>query len=154
MLIIEQHFEDRENWKRVPAECGYKEVVHIHPFGRIVGKFDTGNSGNSVIHAEKMKVSGKKITWTLEGKSITNDIIRKETINVGGLRDYKEDRYVIELDVEFAGGLYKDVEFTLDDREEKSKILFDRETMNRFNVMVNPNRKYIITTKYSLKDED
>ena len=151
---IVQHFEDRENWKRVPAECGYKEVVHIHPFGRIVGKFDTGNSGNSVIHAEKMKVSGKKITWTLEGKSITNDIIRKETINVGGLRDYKEDRYVIELDVEFAGGLYKDVEFTLDDREEKSKILFDRETMNRFNVMVNPNRKYIITTKYSLKDED
>ena len=129
-------------------------MVHIHPFGRIVGKFDTGNSGNSVIHAEKMKVSGKKITWTLEGKSITNDIIRKETINVGGLRDYKEDRYVIELDVEFAGGLYKDVEFTLDDREEKSKILFDRETMNRFNVMVNPNRKYIITTKYSLKDED
>ena len=151
---IVQHFEDRENWKRVPAECGYKEVVHIHPFGRIVGKFDTGNSGNSVIHAEKMKVSGKKITWTLEGKSITNDIIRKETINVGGLRDYKEERYVIELDVEFAGGLYKDVEFTLDDREEKSKILFDRETMNRFNVMVNPNRKYIITTKYSLKDED
>ena len=151
---IVQHFEDRENWKRVPAECGYKEVVHIHPFGRIVGKFDTGNSGNSVIHAEKMKVSGKKITWTLEGKSITNDIIRKETINVGGLRDYKEDRYVIELDVEFAGGLYKDVEFTLDDREEKSKILFDRETINRFNVMVNPNRKYIITTKYSLKDED
>ena len=151
---IVQHFEDRENWKRVPAECGYKEVVHIHPFGRIVGKFDTGNSGNSVIHADKMKVSGKKITWTLEGKSITNDIIRKETINVGGLRDYKEDRYVIELDVEFAGGLYKDVEFTLDDREEKSKILFDRETMNRFNVMVNPNRKYIITTKYSLKDED
>ena len=151
---IVQHFEDRENWKRVPAECGYKEVVHTHPFGRIVGKFDTGNSGNSVIHADKMKVSGKKITWTLEGKSITNDIIRKETINVGGLRDYKEDRYVIELDVEFAGGLYKDVEFTLDDREEKSKILFDRETMNRFNVMVNPNRKYIITTKYSLKDED
>ena len=150
---IVQHFEDRENWKRVPAECGYKEVVHIHPFGRIVGKFDTGNSGNSVIHAEKMKVSGKKITWTLEGKSITNDIIRKETINVGGLRDYKEDRYVIELDVEFAGGLYKDVEFTLDDREEKSKILFDRETMNRFNVMVNPNRKYIITTKYSLDDK-
>ena len=48
---------------------------------------------------------------------------------------------------------YKDVEFTLDDRDEKSKILFDRETMNRFNVMVNPNRKYIITTKYSLDDK-
>jgi len=151
---IIQHFEDRHNWKRVPSECGYKEVVYIHPFGRIVGKFDTGNSGTSVIHADKMKVSGKKITWSLEGKSLTNDIIRKETINVGGLRDYKEDRYVIQLDVEFAGGYYKEVEFTLDDRDEKSKILFDRETMNRFNVMVNPNRKYIITTRYSLKDEN
>ena len=150
---IIQHFEDRDNWKKVPSECGYKEVVYIHPFGRIVGKFDTGNSGNSVIHADKMKVSGKKITWSLEGKTLTNDIIRKETINVGGLRDYKEDRYVVKLDVEFAGGYYKDVEFTLDDRDEKSKILFDRETMNRFNVMVNPNRKYIITTKYSLDDK-
>ena len=132
--------------------CGYKEVVHIHPFGRIVGKFDTGNSGNSVIHADKMKTSGGKVTWSLEGKTLTNDIIRKQTINVGGLRDYKEERIVIKLDVEFAGGYYKEVEFTLDDRDEKSKILFDRETMNRFNVMVNPNRKYIITTKYSLDD--
>jgi len=25
--------------------------------------------------------------------------------------------------------------------------------MNRFNVMVNPNRKYVITTKYSLDDK-
>ena len=44
---IVQYFEDRDNWKKVPSMCGYKEVVHIHPFGRIVGKFDTGNSGNS-----------------------------------------------------------------------------------------------------------
>jgi len=99
-----------------------------------------------------MKTSGGKVTWSLEGKTLTNDIIRKQTINVGGLRDYKEERIVIKLDVEFAGGYYKEVEFTLDDRDEKSKILFDRETMNRFNVMVNPNRKYIITTKYSLDD--
>ena len=150
---IVQYFEDRDNWKKVPTECGYKEVVHIHPFGRIVGKFDTGNSGTSVIHADKIKKGGGKVTWSLEGKTLTNDIVRKQTIEVGGLRDYKEERLVIKLDVEFAGGYYKEVEFTLDDRDEKSKILFDRETMNRFNVMVNPNRKYIITTKYSLDDK-
>jgi len=150
---IIQHFENREHWKKVPSMCGYKEVVYIHPFGRIVGKFDTGNSGTSVIHADKIKKSGGKVTWSLEGKTLTNDIIRKQTIKVGGLRDYKEERIVIKLDVKFAGGYYKEVEFTLDDRDEKSKILFDRETMNRFNVMVNPNRKYIITTKYSLDDK-
>ena len=150
---IIQHFENREHWKKVPSMCGYKEVVYIHPFGRIVGKFDTGNSGTSVIHADKIKKSGGKVTWSLEGKTLSNDIIRKQTIKVGGLRDYKEERIVIKLDVKFAGGYYKEVEFTLDDRDEKSKILFDRETMNRFNVMVNPNRKYIITTKYSLDDK-
>ena len=32
--------------------CIYKEVMTIKPFGDIVAKFDTGNSGTNVIHAE------------------------------------------------------------------------------------------------------
>ena len=150
---VVKHFADKKNWVKVPSECGFKEVVTIKPFGEIVAKFDTGNSGMPVIHADKTKVSGKKITWTLLKKTITSDILRTEKINVGGLRDYEEDRHVVMLDVEFAGGLYKDVEFTIDDRENKSPILFDREFMNRLNVMVNPNRKYVITTKYSIEEK-
>ena len=95
------------------------------------------------------KVKDKKVTWSLLGKTITSDIIRKEEISVGGLRDYDETRYVIKLDVEFLGSIYE-TEFTLDDREDRTPILFDREFMNRMNVMVNPNRKYVVTTKYSL----
>ena len=145
------HFANKENRFTVPTECGYKEVVTIKPFGQIVAKFDTGNSGMPVIHADKIKpMSNKKVNWTLLGKEISSDIVRVENINVGGLRDYQEDRYVIKLDVEFAGGFYKDVEFTIDDREDRSPILLDRAFMNRLNVMVNPQRKYVITTKYSL----
>ncbi len=145
------HFADEVNRYTVPTECGYKEVVDIKPFGQIVAKFDTGNSGMPVIHADKIKpMSNKKVTWTLLGKTITSDIIRVEDIKVGGMRDYEEDRYVVKLDVEFAGGYYKDVEFTIDDREDRSPILLDRAFMNRLNVMVNPQRKYVITTKYSL----
>src|SRR5210317_363806 len=140
----------KENRYTIPTECGYKEVVTVKPFGEIVAKFDTGNSGMPVIHTDKIKVNGKKITWSLLGKTITSDIIRKEEISVGGLRDYDEDRYVVKLDVEFAGGYYKDVEFTLDDRDERTLILFDRAFMNKLNVMVNPRRKYVITTKYSI----
>ena len=77
-------------------------------------------------------------------------IIRKEEIKVGGLRDYDETRYVVRLDVEFAGGFYNDVEFTIDDREDRTPILLDRAFMKRLNVLVNPQRKYVITTKYSL----
>ena len=147
---IIQFIRDKDNRYTIPSECGYKEVVTIKPFGEIVAKFDTGNSGSPVIHADKFKVNGKKITWSLLGKTITSDIIRTEEIKVGGLRDYDETRYVVKLDIEFAGGTYKDVEFTLDDRDERTLILFDRAIMNRFNVMVNPQRKYIITTKYSI----
>ena len=148
--IVISYFANKDNRYKVPTECGYKEVVTVKPFGEIVAKFDTGNSGMPVIHADSYKVSGKQIRWTLLGKTITSDIIRKEEISVGGLRDYDETRYVIKLDVEFAGGLYKDVEFTLDDRDERTLILFDRAFMNKLNVMVNPQRKYVITTKYSL----
>ena len=146
---ILEFFADKKNWVKVPSECGYKEIVTIKPFGEIIAKFDTGNSGMSVIHADKMQVKDKKVTWTLLGKTITSDIIRREEISVGGLRDYDEDRYVIKLNVEFLSGIYE-TEFTLDDREDRTPILFDREFMSRANVMVSPDRKYVVTTKYSL----
>ena len=42
--------------------------------------------------------------------------------------------------------------FGLNDRSEMgSDVLLNRFTMNRFNVMVNPARKYVITTKYTLE---
>ena len=146
---ILEFFANKKNWVKVPSECGYKEIVTIKPFGEIIAKFDTGNSGMSVIHADKMQVKDKKVTWTLLGKTITSDIIRKEEISVGGLRDYDEDRYVIKLNVEFLSGIYE-TEFTLDDREDRTPILFDREFMSRANVMVSPDRKYVVTTKYTL----
>ena len=146
---ILEFFANKKNWVKVPSECGYKEIVTIKPFGEIIAKFDTGNSGMSVIHADKMEVKDKKVTWSLLGKTITSDIIRKEEISVGGLRDYDEDRYVIKLNVEFLSGIYE-TEFTLDDREDRTPILFDRKFMSRANVMVSPDRKYVVTTKYSL----
>ena len=143
-------FADKKNWVKVPSECGYKEVISIKPFGDLVAKFDTGNSGMPVIHAENIKVIGKQVKWTLLDKTITSDIIRKEEISVGGLRDYDEERYVIKLDVEFLGGIYE-TEFTLDNRKDRTLILLDREFMSRVNVMVNPDRKYVVTTKYTLE---
>jgi len=146
-----QHFEDPKNRFKVPTEIGHREVVNIKPFGEIEAKWDTGNSAFAVIHADKFKVNGKKITWTLLGKTITSDILEKIKVEVGGMRDYDEERYVIQLDVEFLGTIYKDVKFTLDDRDERSLILMNRGFMKRVNVMVNPARRYIVTTKYSIE---
>ena len=145
-----EFFMKESNRIKVPDACGFKEIVTIKPFGEIVAKFDTGNSGMSVIHADTTKVKGKTIAWTLLGKTLVSPIIRTEKIKVGGLRDYEEERYVIKLDMEFAGTIYTDILFTIDDREDRTPILLDRETMNKLNVMVSPRRKYVMTTHYEL----
>ena len=43
-----------------------------------------------------------------------------------------------------------DIEFLLDDREEKSPVLFNRKIIRILNVAINARRKYVVTTKYSL----
>ena len=80
--------------------------------------------------------------------------MRKKKVNLGGLRDYSEERYTIKLDVEFAGTTYKDVEFTVDDRRNRTRILLNRDFMRRMNVRVDPQRKYVITTKLELHKRD
>jgi hypothetical protein len=101
------------------------------------------------LHAEDIDVQGKKITFTLQGKTITTNWIKSYEVDTGGGSD---ERPVIKLDIDFAGSTYKDVMFGLNDRSEMgSDVLLNRFTMNRFNLMVNPARKFVITTKYTLE---
>ena len=54
--------------------------------------------------------------------------------------------------MEFAGTVYSKIRFGLDNREElASDVLLNREVMSRINVMVNPARKYVVTTKFSVE---
>ena len=77
----------------------------------------------------------------------------KVKVDVGGLNNYTEERYAILLDLEFTGTLYKDVEFLIDDRGDRTPILLNRQIMRMLKVSVNPERKYIITTKYNINEE-
>jgi hypothetical protein len=124
------------------------EVVNVKPFGEIVAKFDTGNSGRSVLHAEDIKITGKKISFKLRGKKISKRIKEYARLRTGAGLD---ERPIIELDIDFAGTVYEDVEFGLDDRSKMTtEVLLNKNTMIRMNVMVNPNRKYVITTKFTI----
>ena len=50
--------------------------------------------------------------------------------------------------MEFAGTIYPEIRFGLDNREDlSSDVLLNREIMSRINVMVNPRRKYVVTAK-------
>ena len=63
-----------------------------------------------------------------------------------------EERHFIKLDITFLGHTYKDVEVGLDDRSDfVTDVLLNRQTMNSFNVMVNPAKKYLMTTIKEIK---
>ena len=146
-----EHFKNKSNWRYTALEIGHREIVSIKPFGEIQAKFDTGNSASaSTIHADKIDVNGKKVTWSYNGKTLTSKLQRTVKVDVGGLNNYTEERYAILLDIEFAGSIYKDVEILLDNREGRSPLLFNRDFMRRSNVMVNPARKYVITTPFTI----
>lgn len=143
-----KYYADPDNRISVPTQCGVMEVVNVKPFGELVAKFDTGNSGRAVLHAEDVKIAGKKISFKLRGKRISKRIVDYSELRTGG---GEEKRPIIELDVDFAGTVYEDVQFGLDDRSDMSTdVLLNQDTMTRMNVMVNPNRKYVITTKFTI----
>lgn len=148
-----KHFSNPKHRYSVPSQVGFLEVINIKPFGEIVAKFDTGNSALSpTIHADEVNVKDKIVTWTHRGKTLKSKLIRVTNVHVGGLNDYTEKRYTILLDIEFAGTVYKNVDVMIDDRGDRSPVLLNRKLMRQMNVMVNPQRKYVATTKYSVEE--
>ena len=143
-----KYFDNPDLRYTVPTECGWEEVVNVKPFGEISAKFDTGNYKFSVLHAEDIEISGKKITFTHGGKTITTKLVGEYVSVTGGGED---ERPVVELEFEFSGTNYGKVQFGLDDRDRMgTDVLMNRKMMRILNVIVNPQRKYVVTTKYVL----
>ena len=129
-------------------ESGYHETLEIVGYGDIRAKFDTGNYKYPVIHAENIEVTGKKITFTHGDKTITTNLVGDYVSITGGGED---KRYLVDLDFEFAGSSYGKITFGLDNRDDfNTDVLLNRKTMRMLNVMINPQRKYVVTTKYVL----
>ena len=102
-----------------------------------------------VIHGKDIKVKDGKITFSHNGKTHNTKHYGKYTAVTGAGED---DRWVVELDMEFAGTIYPEIRFGLDNREDlSSDVLLNREIMSRINVMVNPRRKYVVTAKIGVE---
>ena len=145
---ILEHFKNSKMRHTVPTQCGWEEVVSIKPFGDLIAKFDTGNSVFPVLHAEDIKIKGNKITFTHEEKTITTNLVGKYVSVTGGGED---ERPVVELEFEFAGTNYGKIKIGLDDRTRmNTSVLMNRKLMNKLNVMINPQQKYVITTPFTL----
>ena len=148
--ILLEYFKDKKKRYTVPNDCGYYESVTIKPFGTMVAKFDTGNSINCTLHAEDVKIEGNQVTFKHKDKTYKTKHYGKYTSVTGGGED---DRYIVKYDMEFAGTMYKGIEFGLDNRERMgTEVLLNRKTMRKLNVIVDPQRRFMVTTKAEVKE--
>ena len=157
-----QHFEDGDNRHKTPLEIGRVETITLEGVGEISANWDTGNSARVMVHCDEHKISNGWVTWKSKGESKDKEfVIPKGTYKHKflGMRKYERgavnatdfERPMVAMDITFLGSTYKDVECILDDRTKKqTKFLMNKKFMRRTNVMVNPARKYVVTTKYSI----
>ena len=85
---------------------------------------------------------------------MTSQIEEMKKISLGGFRDREEIRPSIRLDFTFAGFLYKNMKFTIDDRGKKTPLLINREFMKTANISIDPSRKFILTEKLDPQEEN
>lgn len=139
---------DKENWSKVAKEVGYKEMVKVNGMD-LIAKFDTGNGVFCVMHADKYKINTeeKTVKWWSHGKKFKNKYTDMEKIEVGGAKKYFEERPHMFFDIIFNGKIYKNVNFTIDDRSDRTPVLLDRDFMERANVSVNPAKQFVITVE-------
>ena len=100
-------------------------------------------SDNSCGEFTRFKVN-KYVTYyyLLENhiKRKTFPLEKTYNVKVGSIRRHNEERPVVKLDVDFAGSLYREELFGIDDRTEMgTEVLLTRRIMSDMNVTVNPN---------------
>ena len=153
--LILENFKNKENWWKVSTLAGVWETFEHDKLGKIVGKMDTGNSNSkSVIHADTYEIKGKKINWELNGVKMISQVEEMKKISLGGFRDREEIRPSIRLDFTFAGTLYKNMKFTIDDRGKKTPLLINRDFMKMANISIDPSRKFILTERLDPQEEN
>ncbi len=139
-----EYFKDTKFRYTVPTQCGYYEEIIVEPFGKLIAKFDTGNSVLSVLHAENIEISGNKIKFTTMNRQHITKLVTYKTTKTGS---GEEERPVVQLDMIFSNTKLTNIMFALDDRSDMgTDVLLNRYVMSRLNVMVNPQRKFMITT--------
>jgi ribosomal protein S6--L-glutamate ligase len=143
-----EYISDKDNWVLPEYSIGYLETVTIPGIGEMVAKFDTGNGGiTSSMHVDKIEKKGKYLICTVGPKTIKSLILDTTKVRTGKL---VSERYIIEIDVEFNGRIYKNIKISPVDRTDfTTPFLVNREFMQRLGVSIDPDKKFTITSKLS-----
>ena len=151
------YFQNPKNRHPVALEVGRFERLEILGVGQIVANFDTGNSARAIMHCDEWEVKGKTVIWKNNGKTFKHDLVEMRKYEQGKWSWSSKtpiERPSIHLDIDFNGRVYKDVQFIVDDRGHKTtKCLMNQRFMRRANVMVNPAKTFVVSTKHGVEPD-
>ena len=154
---VVDYFSNPKNRIPVAQEVGRFERVKLKGIGEIIANFDTGNSSRAIMHTDKWEVKGKNVVWESFGKTYTHKLVKMMKFEQGKWSwssGTPIERPVILLDVEFNGTVYEDHEFLLDERGHKTtKCLMNQRFMRRSNIMINPAKTFMVSTKHGVKPD-
>lgn len=146
--LIADFLTSKDNWIRPKKISGFREMVAIPGVGSFVAKLDTGNGAASCsLHADSVEEEDGYLIWTMGGESYRNKILGTSKAEIGKTLHI---RPIISLDVEFDGGKYKKIRFSLVDRTAKSTpVLLNRDFMTLAGIVVDPSEDFILTDRPS-----
>lgn len=137
---------NNENNKGDNLVCGYRELFEIPGLGLLVGKLDTGNGSSACsIHGDESTIVDNNLLWKVGDIEFSSKIVDYSNTEVG---NQTEKRPIILLDIIFNGNTYRDVKFSVVNRELKSTpLLLNREFLANSNIIVDPSKVFLVTEK-------
>ena len=109
-------------------------------------KMDTGNGALNSIGAENIEVDGDNVEFNIKGykNKLKKKLLPKiDVIKNNG--DESEKRYCVSFDIKVGEKVYKDVHFSLSDRNNMNHtILISRKFMIDSKMSVNPKKRFVL----------
>jgi len=138
------HISDKSNWQATLKDIGSVEEVSIEGIGSMDARVDTGNEGYNVLHATDIDTENGEVRFVTDtGVQMSLPKRGTVTINVGS--GVREDRPVVEIDMSMGRKKYKNVKFSLADRNENDfPVLIGMKFLKDHNFRVDVSTKNIL----------
>lgn len=119
---------------------GLTELIKIDGVGDVTAKVDSGNGAYNVLHGINIDQKGDNVTFTtIDNKKITKPVVELIDINIGS--GNIEKRPVVVFDVIIKNKPYKNIKFSIADREQnEEKVLLGKEFISDLGGIIDVNK--------------
>lgn len=150
--ILLNELDDPKEFQLQDKTAGYIESVQIdwgNGYKDYLAKLDTGNgTKGSSIEVGEYKVTGKKVTFSVDGKSYTFDIVDYSNAKTGdgGEQNISNRPMILVPKLKLGLRELKDVRMSIvKSREKTTNVLLNRNILSELGYVVHPDKTHILT---------